>query len=123
MVSNSTLHFGHFGMEYRVNLPGQEPAHLSSIEESAAASFAVLDDKVSVLRVLAFLEFVSAPRADELRGCELNNLQLDRISPSTTGECFPLIPVQPDATTTIALVDLHTELMKNIHGLSAFRTF
>jgi len=123
MVSNGTLHLGHFGMEYRVNLPSQEPAHLSSIEESAAAPFAVLDDKISVLRVLAFLELVPAPRADELRRRELNNLQLDRISSSTTGECFPLVPVQPDATTTVALVYLDTELMKNIHGLSAFRTF
>lgn len=110
-------------MGYRLLLSSQEPAHLSSIKKSATASGAVLDDEVRVLGVLALLELVSAPRANELSGCELNNLQLHRIGPSTTGERFPLIPVQPDATTVVALVNLNTKLVKNIHALLAFGTF
>jgi hypothetical protein len=61
-------------MEFSQTLASQEPAHLSSIEESAAAPCAVLNDEVRMLRVLAFLELVSASWADELRGRELDHL-------------------------------------------------
>lgn len=73
--------------------------------------------------MFALFEFPCATRTNEVGWPKVDHRQLHGVCSSASGEGFPLIAIQPNPTASIALVDLHTELVENIHRLFTLRAF
>ena len=117
----------HFNLTFRTrvlrgrhSLPSQKANHLASIEKSATATSAIVDLEIGLVQMLALLKLVLAARAGKLRGLQIDHVEFDGVVPAASGQGLPLVSVQPNPATGVALIDLYAQLIEHIHLHFAF---
>jgi hypothetical protein len=113
IVCICTLHFGHWIMGcdifvYRIaGSASQQSGHLATVKKTTTASSAMLDDKIRIFGMLPLFQVVATTGTWELGLRQVYDLKLHRILTSAPGKGSPLISVQPNTSTGVALIDLN----------------